>query len=63
MIDFQGKFLFQNEMRKLRCLGSYYRLDLKELSEDMIEVIWRKMIQGFIEYERKIFDKVHQKKD
>ena len=23
----------ENEMRKLRCLGSYYRLDLKELSE------------------------------
>ena len=23
----------ENEIRKLRCLGSYYRLDLKELSE------------------------------
>ena len=23
----------ENEMQKLRCLGSYYRLDLKELSE------------------------------
>ena len=26
----------ENEMRKLRCLGSYYRLDLKELSEKYI---------------------------
>ncbi len=25
-----------NEIRKLRCLGSYYRLDLKELSEKYI---------------------------
>ena len=25
-----------NEMKKLRCLGSYYRLDLKELSEKYI---------------------------
>ena len=35
----------------------------RELSEDMIEAIWRKMIQGFIDYERKIYDKVHQKKN
>jgi hypothetical protein len=26
----------ENEMRKLRCLGSYYRLDLKKLSEKYI---------------------------
>ena len=28
----------ENEMRKLRCLGSYYRLDLKELSEKYDEI-------------------------
>jgi hypothetical protein len=29
----------ENEMRKLRCLGSYYRLDLKELSSKYLDLM------------------------
>ena len=31
--------LIEKEIRKLRCLGSYYRLDLKELSQKYLSLL------------------------
>jgi len=37
--------------------------ELKSISPELIEKIWRLMIKNFIEFEKENFDKIHKKLD
>ena len=37
--------------------------ELKSISPELIEKIWRLMISNFIEFEKKNYDKIHKKLD